>query len=513
MKNMNDDFVSSSGLENAASATSASFGYGDDIDSNGCVSVGDNGNIEASVEPSLAARVQDSLTLNSKKRKQTPESLLVKRRKTSDSKTESLNYKLSTASGKNKSNIGNASLGCSDDDCNTLLAIGTYDGNTKNAVTEPSLRSGSNGNSNSNSNSNSNRFRLGTATTDTPRSKLHAWYDKHNTNYKRGISKNYYVHIIMANKENRYTAAFVCPMTGELFSSGNLIHIEESVIINENSMWWYRTKKDAVNAAAGRAINNLYFRDCDQQDTRPGNKFCNEAIYEATEQSDIEEIPFLQECGNTIRMQIINNMTSTNKVFHPQNIIRSIREQGRYAEATGCLETALRHILTHIARIEGTYPKLHLCGETKHAIRSGEQPSIHVGTIQKHLCQAFSGGGNQTGYATMRNVNDVLRDDYGFTVRCIDQSFGGESGPGLLGLTTAPVLIICNMVHKKYKDEGKEIKIKNTMYRALALVQNDNGCNTLYDGDEDPIDLSTEDMINFKDYSRKCKKDEYTSKV
>jgi hypothetical protein len=36
-----------------------------------------------------------------------------------------------------------------------------------------------------------------------------------------------------------------------------------------------------------------------------------------------------------------------------------------------CLEKAPRHILTHIARIKGTYPRLNFYGETKRATHSG----------------------------------------------------------------------------------------------------------------------------------------------
>jgi len=104
----------------------------------------------------------------------------------------------------------------------------------------------------------------------------------------------------------------------------------------------------------------------------------------------------------------------------------------------------------------------------------------------------------------MRDVKDILRDFYGCTVHNISVHSGGQSRPGVLGLTTAPILVICKMVNKE---------TKNTMSHALALVQNDNGCNTLYDGDERPVDLTTEDMTKFKDYAKKCKKDEITGEA
>jgi hypothetical protein len=74
--------------------------------------------------------------------------------------------------------------------------------------------------------------------------------------------------------------------------------MEERIIMNENSMWWYINKKDAVDTAAGIAIDNLRF--CDQQDMRLGNKFCYDPTHEAADQLNIEEIPFLRECGDTI---------------------------------------------------------------------------------------------------------------------------------------------------------------------------------------------------------------------
>jgi hypothetical protein len=107
-------------------------------------------------------------------------------------------------------------------DGNQQIRNASAHSNSQVSVTETSLRSGSK--SNSNSNSNSNSFSFDTATTDTNtallmgkgaaslRSKYHSRYDKYNNKYRHGISKNYYVHI--NNAGNRFTAVFVCPMTG-----------------------------------------------------------------------------------------------------------------------------------------------------------------------------------------------------------------------------------------------------------------------------------------------------------
>jgi hypothetical protein len=71
-----------------------------------------------------------------------------------------------------------------------------------------------------------------------------------------------------------YTSVFVCPWTGERFLSGKLVekqmqymeqHFELGVQGSEEGaetrkLVWYHTKKDAVNAAAGRALDSLQFR-------------------------------------------------------------------------------------------------------------------------------------------------------------------------------------------------------------------------------------------------------------
>jgi hypothetical protein len=197
-------------------------------------------------------------------------------------------------------------------------------------------------------------------------------------------------------------------------------------------------------------------------------------------------------------------------------IIREVSEGSTSPSTSGdsfhCLAKALRHILICIARTEGTYPRFELYGDTIPVSRSDELPSIDVNKIENSLRQAFLGGTTQTGYITLRDVKDVLKNYYGCTAHLICSDSGGRSKPGVLGLATAPVLVICDISNKKYNNAGKINKKKKTSSHTLALVQNDNRCNTLYDGDR-AVDLTPKDMEKYKDFNKRCRKDETMQNV
>lgn len=71
-----------------------------------------------------------------------------------------------------------------------------------------------------------------------------------------------------------YTSVFVCPWTGERFLSGKLVDKQMQYMeknfelgvqgseegVETRKLVWYRTKKDAINAAAGRALDSFQFR-------------------------------------------------------------------------------------------------------------------------------------------------------------------------------------------------------------------------------------------------------------
>jgi len=65
-----------------------------------------------------------------------------------------------------------------------------------------------------------------------------------------------------------WTSIHVCPLTGECFASGTLYGLQ-----CEKGMW-YRTKKLAERAAAGRAMDCFLYRE-----DREAMRFCREQPY------------------------------------------------------------------------------------------------------------------------------------------------------------------------------------------------------------------------------------------
>jgi hypothetical protein len=74
--------------------------------------------------------------------------------------------------------------------------------------------------------------------------------------------------------ENRFTSIFVCPRTGEMFPSGELI---EDGGHAAHGLCWYATKQKAKEAAAGKAEDCFSLREGDG-----GYQFCNEQPREGT---------------------------------------------------------------------------------------------------------------------------------------------------------------------------------------------------------------------------------------
>jgi hypothetical protein len=80
----------------------------------------------------------------------------------------------------------------------------------------------------------------------------------------------------------KWSAIFVCPKTGEVFLSGELLddrlkgdkHRRDGEGIN-----WYGKAKEAIHAAAGRAEDCFRFRDGSQPETGGRFQFCKENPY------------------------------------------------------------------------------------------------------------------------------------------------------------------------------------------------------------------------------------------
>mmetsp|Transcript_16583 Transcript_16583/g.33565 ORF Transcript_16583/g.33565 Transcript_16583/m.33565 type:complete len:348 (+) Transcript_16583:1-1044(+) len=147
-------------------------------------------------------------------------------------------------------------------------------------------------------------------TADSPKAILHQWY----TDYWRRISKSFFMasHSSVKQRmpekdsfttwsnrkfnsaERRFTSVFICPWTGERFLSGKLIgqnnSYSEEDFSFENAhqtirkkLVWYRSKKEAENAAAGMCLDCFCLRDGAEKDyADPAiRRFCVEAPHDS----------------------------------------------------------------------------------------------------------------------------------------------------------------------------------------------------------------------------------------
>lgn len=126
-----------------------------------------------------------------------------------------------------------------------------------------------------------------------PRKALHDWYDVY---WRRAsLSMRLPVKTLYVSWPNvlpcgeRFTAVFTCPWTGERFASGKMVgeeddYIEEKGLLGEDhealpvNLVWYKTKKLAENAAAGRAYDCLIHRDTCVPEPNPPT-YCSEFPY------------------------------------------------------------------------------------------------------------------------------------------------------------------------------------------------------------------------------------------
>ena len=107
---------------------------------------------------------------------------------------------------------------------------------------------------------------------DTPKMELHQKYHKQCPQLKK-----YYT--VWDNGETspdnmRFVCVFTCPLSGERFASG----LWGNNVTVEGHEYWYRTKKDAMNAAAARALDCFSLRKYHGTDKRPYER-CLDAPY------------------------------------------------------------------------------------------------------------------------------------------------------------------------------------------------------------------------------------------
>jgi hypothetical protein len=99
---------------------------------------------------------------------------------------------------------------------------------------------------------------------ENPKSKLHERYQDGDINGRRVDNiipkKNFVAWAFGQSHVPRFSAAFVCPLSGEIFLSGELI-ISDDEPSEEDDLWWYGKKQKSVEAAAARAFDCFAYRE------------------------------------------------------------------------------------------------------------------------------------------------------------------------------------------------------------------------------------------------------------
>eukprot|EP00804_Cyclotella_cryptica_P027088 CCRYP_013621-RA/>CCRYP_013621-RA protein AED:0.37 eAED:0.37 QI:407/1/1/1/1/1/3/65/430 len=93
------------------------------------------------------------------------------------------------------------------------------------------------------------------------------------------LKKKYYT--VFDNNElphdKLFTAIFTCPLTGEHFASGELGGTGEDAV-KVGDIYWYKSKKEAITAAAARTLDVFSLRRCQDVDMQPFRR-CRDAPY------------------------------------------------------------------------------------------------------------------------------------------------------------------------------------------------------------------------------------------
>ncbi|KAL3781907.1 hypothetical protein HJC23_004092 [Cyclotella cryptica] len=155
----------------------------------------------------------------------------------------------------------------------------------------------------------------GDSSNDTPKQALYKWYEAYwrrinKTSFKLSHSSvtrrvpekdsfSTWSNSLAKSKTSTklFTSVFVCPWTGERFLSGKLADEHKECLeadfdlkekgseeVETRTLMWYRTKKDAENAAAARASDCLQFRSMNKDYTvMKSIKYCNDPPYAASD--------------------------------------------------------------------------------------------------------------------------------------------------------------------------------------------------------------------------------------
>jgi hypothetical protein len=133
---------------------------------------------------------------------------------------------------------------------------------------------------------------------ENPKSKLNERYQDGDINGRRVGNiipkKNFVAWAFGQPHVPRFSAAFVCPLSGEIFLSGELMNSDDEPS-EEDDLWWYGTKQKSIEATAARAFDCFAYREEMARDGISEEiQFCIAPPYAEGEQlqlSDLSKLP------------------------------------------------------------------------------------------------------------------------------------------------------------------------------------------------------------------------------
>jgi len=93
--------------------------------------------------------------------------------------------------------------------------------------------------------------------------------------------------------EVKFTCVFTCPLTGEHFACGSWSNDGAEVAdVGKDGIFWYKNKKQAMNAAAAKALDCFSRRECHGKENAPlAQQRCRDAAYLSEEDAPAIPIP------------------------------------------------------------------------------------------------------------------------------------------------------------------------------------------------------------------------------
>ena len=99
--------------------------------------------------------------------------------------------------------------------------------------------------------------------------------------------------------ELKFTCIFTCPITGEHFAAGNWEDDKDITVVD--GVYWHKTKKNAMNAAAAKVLDCFSFRRCHGTEKEP-YKRCVDSPYLAC---DAPQLPEFRQTQRAVQIHFL----------------------------------------------------------------------------------------------------------------------------------------------------------------------------------------------------------------